>query len=69
MDKKRIINSLSGIFVIGIIAFIIVNLVSFNPLKKGDIVYVRDEANKYDYRIEQSDFDYEPPDDDDDWGP
>lgn len=38
-------------------------------LKKGDIVYVRDEANKYDYRIEQSDFDYEPPDDDDDWGP
>lgn len=39
MDKKRIINSLSGIFVIGIIAFIIVNLVSFNPLKKGDTVY------------------------------
>ena len=39
MDKKRVLNTLSGIFVIGIIAFIIIFLVSFKPLKKGDSVY------------------------------
>ena len=39
MDKKRVLNILSGIFVIGIIAFIIIFLVSFKPLKKGDSVY------------------------------
>ena len=42
---------------------------AMEELAKGDIVYVRDDTAKYDYRIEQSDFDYEPPDDDDDWGP
>ena len=55
-------------------------IVKFNPLEKfgktgmeelqkEGTAYIRDEANKRDYRVDMLDFNYEGPDDDDyDWG-
>lgn len=44
---------------------------AMKELEKEDVVYVRDEANKREYRVEAFDFEYDgpdPEDEEDDWG-
>lgn len=43
---------------------------AMDELEKEDVVYVRDDIHKRDYRVEQMDFEYDGPDpeDEDDWG-
>lgn len=44
---------------------------AMKELEKEDVVYVRDEANKREYRVEMFDFEYDgpdPEDEDDEWG-